>query len=75
MDGMISVKVVQSSFNTELFLEFIEGLLERMNPFPAKKSVIIMENCRIHKDPVIMNKILERYLYIISHGHLCSNTV
>jgi len=60
LDGIISVKVVEGSFNTDLFLEFIEGLLDRMNPFPAKNSVRIMDNCRIHKDPIIVNRILEQ---------------
>jgi hypothetical protein len=56
-DGMIAAKVVEGSFNPSLFTEFIEGLLARMQPFPAKNLVIVMENCRIHKDPVIIEMI------------------
>ena len=62
---MLAVKVVEGSFNTELFTEFIEGLLDRMNPFPAKNSVIVMDNCRIHKDPAIVDMIHARYVLLI----------
>jgi hypothetical protein len=41
----------------ELFTKFIEGLLDRMNPFPVKNSVIVMDNCRIHKDSAIIDMI------------------
>ncbi|KIJ52296.1 hypothetical protein M422DRAFT_89347, partial [Sphaerobolus stellatus SS14] len=64
LDGIIFVKVVEGSFNTELFTDFIEGLLHRMNPYPARNSVIIMNNCRTHKDPAIVNMILERGMCI-----------
>lgn len=53
IDGVIHVKIVEGSFTTELFLEFIEGLLDQMQPFPQPKSVIVMDNARIHKDPEI----------------------
>ena len=54
---MLSVKIVEGSFNTELFTEFIEGLLDRMHPFPAKNSVIVMDNCRIHKSLAVIQMI------------------
>jgi hypothetical protein len=60
MDGMIHVKIVEGSFTTELFTEFIEGLLDRMQPFPLPKSVIVMDNARIHKDPAIEELIKAR---------------
>jgi len=44
----------------ETFTEFIEGLLDRMQPFPAANSVIVMDNCQIHKHPNIQNMIQAR---------------
>ena len=59
------MNIVEGSYNTELFTEFIEGLLDCMNPFPARNSVIVMDNCKIHKDPTIVNMILERCVYFL----------
>ena len=37
------------------FNEFVAELIEKMNPYDdvnhPKNSVLIMDNCRIHKDP------------------------
>jgi hypothetical protein len=32
-----------------------------MQPFPAPNSVIVMDNCRIHKHPSIVELIESRY--------------
>jgi hypothetical protein len=60
IDGVIHVKIVEGSFTTVLFHEFIEGLLDQMQPFPRPKSVIVMDNARIHKDPEIRELIEAR---------------
>ncbi|KAJ7761930.1 hypothetical protein DFH07DRAFT_956952 [Mycena maculata] len=39
------------------FYEFIDGLLDHMEPFPGKNSVIVMDNACIHKDPTILELI------------------
>ncbi|KIL55358.1 hypothetical protein M378DRAFT_188676 [Amanita muscaria Koide BX008] len=39
---------------------FISRLLDCMQPFPAPNSVIIMDNCRIHKHPAIVDLIESR---------------
>lgn len=60
IDGVIHVKIVEGSFTGELFYEFIEGLLDHMQPFPQPKSVIVMDNARIHKDPEIRELVESR---------------
>jgi hypothetical protein len=57
LDGMLSVSIVEGSFNKFSFADFIEGVLDQMNPFPGTKSVVIMDNCRIHKAPWILDMI------------------
>lgn len=52
--------LVEGSFNTEFFMKFIQDLLDKMNPFPARNSVIIMDNCSIHKAPEIRELIEAR---------------
>ena len=60
LDGVIWLKIVEGSFTTELFTNFIKGLLMQMNDFP-EKSVILMDNCHIHKGEHIRSLIETRY--------------
>lgn len=45
LDGILAVKIIEGSFTTESFKDFIDGLLDHMNPFPGPNSVIVMDNC------------------------------
>lgn len=65
MNGILCVDIIEGSYNKLLFAKFIDGLLDRMNPFPGPNSVIIMDNCRIHKCPEILQMIIERYYFVI----------
>ena len=59
-DGIVHCEVVEGSFCAETFQRFISCLLNRMEPFPAPNSVIVMDNCRIHKSPDIVEMIESR---------------
>ncbi|KAF9496519.1 hypothetical protein BDN71DRAFT_1364467, partial [Pleurotus eryngii] len=54
LDGILSVDIVKGSFNKIKFACFINGLLDQMNPYSLPNSVIVMDNCCIHKDPCIL---------------------
>lgn len=60
LDGMIHCKIHEGSFDSERFKIFIADLLEQMSPYPAPHSVVVMDNCRIHKDPEIVKMVEER---------------
>ena len=60
LDGIIALDIVEGSYNTRLFAHFINGLLDQMRPFPLPNSVIVMDNCRIHNDPFILDMITSR---------------
>ncbi|KAG8802881.1 hypothetical protein FRC16_008491 [Serendipita sp. 398] len=64
LDGILHVKVVENAFIMETFNEFIRELIEKMNPYDPvnhnKNSVIIMDNCRIHKDPEMIEMAEQR---------------
>ncbi len=64
--------IVEGSFNTELFTQFVEDLLGSMQPFPAAKSVIVMDNCAIHKAQQIRDLIESRQV-LISYDGACTN--
>jgi len=72
LDGILAVDIVEGSFTTAKFARFIDGLLDHMNPYPGPNSVIIMDNCRIHKSNVILDMIRERLVFILSQSHSSS---
>jgi len=56
-DGFLYCDIIEGAFDSGLFYSFISNLLERMEPFPGRNSVIVMDNCRIHKNPEILDLI------------------
>lgn len=48
-EGLISHEIVTGTTNGEKFYDFIRGsLVPNMQPFPAPRSIIILDNCSIH---------------------------
>ena len=56
-EGVLHCDVIEGAFDTAAFYKFIERTLEQMQPFPSTNSVIVMDNCKIHKHPEIVNLI------------------
>lgn len=52
---MILCEVKEGSFDGKSFRHFISNLLEVME----RGSVIVMDNCRIHKDPATLEMITD----------------
>ena len=67
LDGILAVDIIEGSFTTARFARFVDGLLDRINPFSGPNSVIIMDNCRIHKLDVIIDMIHERLVLRTLH--------
>jgi len=65
LDGILYVKIVEGSFTYDLFGEFIDGLLDQMNPYPGLNSVIVMDNCCVHKSPHTLERIIDRYVIFV----------
>lgn len=53
LNGILDVKIIEGSFDSDSFARFIDGLLYHMNPFPGPSSVIVMDNCHIHKSDLV----------------------
>ena len=47
-DGIILVRVFQGSTDATVFEEFIEQLLPLCNPWPERRSALVMDNASIH---------------------------
>ncbi|KAA8893072.1 hypothetical protein FN846DRAFT_750367, partial [Sphaerosporella brunnea] len=56
LDGFLAVDIVEGFWNMEAFERFVLfEVVPQMNPFPAKNSVLVMDNCRIHKSGFMLN--------------------
>ncbi|KAG2351430.1 hypothetical protein BDR07DRAFT_1319566, partial [Suillus spraguei] len=57
-EGYMAAHAVEGSFDSESFMSLLQQkwcmfflaflLLPYMNPFPAERSVLVLDNCRIH---------------------------
>ena len=56
------------SFSGEEFRNFVEGLLDQMQPWPLPNSVLVLDNASIHKIPGIREMVEERCVLPI-HAH------
>ena len=64
-DGIMHCEIIEGSFCTETFQCFISCLLDYMQPFPTPNSIIVMDNCCIHKHPDIINMIESRFVLVL----------
>lgn len=69
---VLSVDIIYShskigSYNGDQFMEWLEGLLSVMNPYPAPHSVLILDNCRIHHVPGVEELCEERSVLLSLH--------
>jgi transposase len=56
LDGFLAVDVVEGAWKMDSFENFVLfDVVPHMNPFPGKNSVLVMDNCRIHKSGFLLN--------------------
>jgi len=49
LDGTLYLTAQRDAYKSDDFICFISGLLNAMNPYPARNSIIVMDNASIHK--------------------------
>ena len=58
-DGYIACCIFKGSVNQDKFLSFLEtDLLQRCNPFPGPRSVIVLDNAPIHQAEVHLHPLV-----------------
>jgi hypothetical protein len=62
VDGIIYSHIKIGGYNGDQFMEWLEGVLSVMNPYPAPRSVLILDNCRIHHVPGVEELCAERFV-------------
>ncbi|KAH7916982.1 hypothetical protein BV22DRAFT_987860, partial [Leucogyrophana mollusca] len=59
-NGIFALEIFKGSVNTEKFIAFLcEQVAPKLNPYPHSRSVVVMDNCRIHHDDEIRQIIEE----------------
>jgi hypothetical protein len=54
-DGFIDWEVVRGSYNAAMFIEFIRNhVIPHTTPYPGPRSVLIMDNAKIHHSEVYL---------------------
>lgn len=72
LDGILHLDVQKGSYNTICFNEFVGGLLDHMNPFPHRNSVIVMDNTSAHKSDDLRDYVEARYVMPCIRAHCYS---
>ncbi|CAD6943634.1 unnamed protein product [Tilletia controversa] len=60
-NGILTAWCVEGAVDGEKFDYWVEHfLLPKMNPFPGSRSVLVLDNCNIHKDTRVRQKIEDK---------------
>lgn len=60
LDGVIHLEVLNHAFTGHEFANFVDGVLDQMQPWPLPNSVLVMDNAQIHHVPGIQEMVEER---------------
>ncbi len=48
LDGILHLDILTRSWTAEEFESFVDILLDKMNPYPQKNSVLVLDNASVH---------------------------
>jgi hypothetical protein len=60
LSGILALRVVEDSVDGDIFMDFIQLLLTKMNLFPAPNSVVLMDNAATHRNMEVLRMIEAR---------------
>lgn len=60
LDGVLHLDIINTSWKGATFYSFIDALLDNMNPFPQRNSVVVMDNASIHHSPELRELVESR---------------
>jgi len=69
VNSILCVRIFEGSFTAAMFAQFIDQLLDQIKHYPDWSSVVMMDNCCIHKFSDILQMISERYI-VLTHPFL-----
>jgi hypothetical protein len=74
VDGIIYSHIKTGGYDGDNFIQYIEGLLTVMNPYPGPQSVLIIDNCQTHHVDSIKEMCAAQYACILC-SHLVADVI
>jgi hypothetical protein len=68
LDSILHLEVLDHSFTGDEFCDFVEGVLDQMQPWPLPNSVLVLDNASIHKIPGLREMVEARCVLVISES-------
>ncbi|KJA16998.1 hypothetical protein HYPSUDRAFT_111694, partial [Hypholoma sublateritium FD-334 SS-4] len=66
VEGYMSTRVIPGSFDAIEFRDYVvEQILPDTNPYPGNRSILIMDNCRIHHNPELVEMVNTAGMYSV----------
>ena len=62
LEGVIFSDIVKGSYDGKKFVQFVDELMNVMNPYPGKHSVLVMVNCQICHVPEVEEVCTTKYV-------------
>jgi hypothetical protein len=66
LDGVLHLDVADHLVTDRDFRAFVDGLLDFMNPFPERNSVIVMDSENPFRSPALEDFIVKRYALVLN---------
>jgi hypothetical protein len=60
LEGILHCDIQVGAYTAETFDHFVAGLLTKMNHFPQRNSVLVMDNASIHKSEQLVQMCEDR---------------
>jgi hypothetical protein len=67
LDGILHLDIMSRSWTAEEFRKYIDVLLDQMNPYPLRNSVLIMDNASAHHFEGLREMVEARYVNCYDH--------
>lgn len=77
IDNIFEYKITTENTNSEIFLEFLKSVNDKIKKKVNTKYILIMDNFVCHKNPLVIDFLVESKLNVIFNAPYCSsfNTV
>ncbi|KIK76629.1 hypothetical protein PAXRUDRAFT_169326, partial [Paxillus rubicundulus Ve08.2h10] len=74
LNGIVAYNIIEGPVDSQCFVRFLEEhVMPLTNPYPGPRSVIIMDNCHIHKTEEVRAPIEDMHRTLSMCSFSCTN--
>jgi hypothetical protein len=66
LNGVLHLDILTRSWTAEEFEQYVEALMDNMNPYPQKNSVLVMDNASAHHFDGLRGMLEARHVSLFS---------